>query len=132
MSPLLALNCRDGERMSRQLSGVKRTRHETSRAAAFDPKRTSAHIAQLLATVQRSNQRLSILYFLSVKWLRTGWRLVQRWRVIIGVLSWAALLPNSHRSRGASNSAIPIFGRGGLVIADDGKNLCYNAFVQSR
>ena len=47
--------------------------------------------------------------------------------MIIGVLSWAALLPNSHRSRGASNSAIPIFGRGGLVIADDGKNPCYNA-----
>jgi hypothetical protein len=100
--------------------------------SAFDPKRASAHIAQLLATVQRSNQRLSILYFFSVKWLRTGWRLVQRWCVIIGVLSWAALLPNSHRSRGASNSAIPIFGRGSLVIADDGKNLCYNAFMQSR
>jgi hypothetical protein len=96
------------------------------------PEADIGDIAQLLATVQRSNQRLSILYFFSVKWLRTGWRLVQRWRVIIGVLSWAALLPNSHRSRGASNSAIPIFGSGGLVIADDGKNLCYNAFVQSR
>jgi hypothetical protein len=55
-----------------------------------------------------------------------------RTQAIIGVLSWAALLPESHRSRGASNSAIPIFGRGSLVIADDGKNLCYNAFMQSR
>ena len=64
--------------------------------------------------------------------MRTGWRLVQRWRVIIGVLSLIALLPKSHRSPSASISAIPIFGRGGLVIADDGKNLCYNAFMQSR
>src|SRR5271166_2096962 len=38
--PLMALNCRDGEQMSRQLSGVKRTRHGTSRAAVIDPKRT--------------------------------------------------------------------------------------------
>ena len=81
---------------------------------------------------QRSIQPLSILYFFSVKRLRTGWRLVQRWRVIIGVLSLAALLPKSHRSRGASICAIPSFGRGGLVIADNGKNLCYNAFMQSR
>ena len=44
-------------------------------------------IAQLLATVQRSIRRESILYFFSVKWLRTGWRLGWRWRVIIGVLS---------------------------------------------
>ena len=92
----------------------------------------SRGVAQLLATVQRSIQRLSISYFFSVKWLRTGWRLVQRWRVIIGVLSLAALLPKSHRSRGASICAIPSFGRGGLVIADNGKNLCYNAFMQSR
>ena len=41
MSLLVALNCRDGEQMSRQLSGVKRTRHGTSRAAVIDPKRTS-------------------------------------------------------------------------------------------
>ena len=52
--------------------------------------------------------------------------------MIIAVLSLAALLPKSHRSRGASISAIPIFGRSGLVIAEDGKNLCYNAFMQSR
>jgi hypothetical protein len=45
-----------------------------------------AHYA-IAATVQRSIQRLSISYFFSVKWLRIGWRLVQRWRVIIGVLS---------------------------------------------
>ena len=44
-------------------------------------------IAQLLATVQRSIRRESILYFFSVEWLRTGWRPVQRWCVIIGVLS---------------------------------------------
>ena len=52
--------------------------------------------------------------------------------MIIGVLSWAALLRKSRRFRGASISAIPIFDRGRLVIADDGKNLCYNAFMQSR
>jgi hypothetical protein len=40
MSPPVALNCRDGEQMSRQLSGVKRTRHGPSRAAVIDPKRT--------------------------------------------------------------------------------------------
>lgn len=71
---------------------------------------------------------MSIRYHLfSVKWLRTGWRLVRRWRGIIGVLSGALLLPKS-----PSISAISIFGRGGLVIADDGKNLCYNARMQSR
>ena len=36
----MALNCRDGEQMSRQLSGVKRTRHGTSRAAVIDPEQT--------------------------------------------------------------------------------------------
>jgi hypothetical protein len=36
---------------------------------------------------QRSIQRVSIRYFFSAKWLRTGWRLVRRWRGIIGVLS---------------------------------------------
>src|SRR5262249_38966753 len=96
--------------------------------SAFGTKRTSTrHCAQ--RTVQRSTQRVSILYSFSVEWLRTGWRLGRRWRVIIGILSSAALLPKSHRSRGASISAAPIFGRGGLVIADDGKNLCYNAFM---
>jgi len=38
---------------------------------------------QLLATVQRLIQRLSIRY---LKWLPTGWRLVRRWRGIIGAL----------------------------------------------
>jgi hypothetical protein len=76
---------------------------------------------------QRSIQRVSIRY---LKWLRTGWRLVRRWRGIIGVLS--ALLRKSRGSRGASISAIGIFGRSGLVIADDGKNLCHNACMQSR
>src|SRR5262249_16250940 len=97
--------------------------------SAFGTKRTSTrHCA--LRTVQRSTQRVSILYFFSVEWLRTGWR--GRGRVIIGILWSGGLVPKSHRSRGASISAAPIFGRGGLVIADDGKNLCYNAFMQSR
>jgi hypothetical protein len=42
------------------------------------------------------------------------------------------LVRESCRSRGVSISAIPIFGWSGLVIANDGKNLCYNARVQSR
>ena len=36
----MALNYRDGERMSRQLLGVKRTRHFGGSAAVIDPKRT--------------------------------------------------------------------------------------------
>ena len=37
----MALNCRVGRRLSRQLSGVKRTRQIKSAAAVYDPKRTS-------------------------------------------------------------------------------------------
>ena len=66
-----------------------------------------------------------ILY---LKWLRSGWRLVRRRRGIIGVL--CPSLRMIRRSRGASISVAPIFGRGGFVIADDGKNLCYNPFMQ--
>jgi len=53
-----------------------------------------------------------------VKWFRTGWWLVRGWRGIIGALPRAVLLPKS-----PSISGIPIFGRGGLVIADDGNQI---------
>jgi hypothetical protein len=39
MSPLLALSCRDGERMLRQLSGVKQTSQTGVVMFAYDPKR---------------------------------------------------------------------------------------------
>jgi hypothetical protein len=42
MSPKLALNCRRGRRLSRQLLGVKRTRLPQASAATSDPKPTSA------------------------------------------------------------------------------------------
>jgi hypothetical protein len=38
--PLLALNCRAGRLLSRQLPGVKRTSRLDRAVAAFDPKRT--------------------------------------------------------------------------------------------
>jgi hypothetical protein len=41
MSPLLAQSGHAGQRQSRQLSGVKRTRPSSAAAAANDPKRTS-------------------------------------------------------------------------------------------
>ena len=40
MSPLMALSCRAGRQLSRQLSWVKRTRKLGPLAAAFDPRRT--------------------------------------------------------------------------------------------
>ena len=57
LCPLLALNCRDGEQMSRQLSGVKRTRHGTSRAAVIDPKRTSVGIRASLNSTRKPRVR---------------------------------------------------------------------------
>ena len=39
--PYMALNCLDGERMSRQLLGVKQPPPGLDRAAVIDPKRSS-------------------------------------------------------------------------------------------
>jgi hypothetical protein len=53
----------------------------------LEVKRTSERHCAIASDFQRSIQPLSIFYFFSVKWLRTGWLLLRRWGGIFSVLS---------------------------------------------